>query len=201
MKAGKVQLNNIMVEVYLATRPMCFEWLMSQKNRPHLSIDFLHMKIIILPVFFLTPNFISYGQGNANIRKQVLHKSIVGKEFLFKQGPNSETKLKYLGNVKTKSGKILRFLNSIYLSGLYEDSKRATCQILVYNEENRYIGSYSVGGIWYLPDRLEKKNLIFLPYKGCTKTNTVNFENGIPKQINILCTGTEGDVFTFSTSN
>lgn len=156
------------------------------------------MRIAILPVLLLILNCNSYGQDDIKIRKQVLYKGIIGKEFLYKQGRSSETKLKYLGNIKTKTGETLKFLNSIYISGLYEDSKRATCQILLYNGKNKYMGSYNVGGIWYLPDRLEKQKLIFLPHNGCTETNAINFGNGIPKQINILCMGKEGDIFTFS---
>lgn len=128
----------------------------------------------------------------------MLHKNVVGKEFIFKAKGNSETRLRYLVCIKTKKGETLKFLNSIYLFGLYEDAKRATCQLLIYDRRNRYLGNYYVGGVWYLPDRLEKAKLIFLPYKDCDQKTTISFENGIPKQIYILCKGKEGDVFTFS---
>ena len=155
------------------------------------------MRAIIL-LFLLGMHLKLCAQEETNIRKRVLHKNVIGKEFIFKGEGNNETQLKYLGSIRTKKGETLKFLNSIYVFGLYEDSKRATCQILVYDGANKYLGSYNVGGIWYLPDRLEKAKLIFLPHKECDQTTAISFENGVPPQIYILCKGKEGDVFTFA---
>jgi len=70
---------------------------------------------------------VANGQVNdQNIRLQVLQKSIIDSEFVFgnweKKG-QTETHLKYLGQVTTKSGKTFKIVNSIFIWGL---SQRAT---------------------------------------------------------------------------
>lgn len=156
------------------------------------------IKILPIVMLFCNLNLNAYAQDDTKIREQVLNKRIIGKEFLFKQDDNNVTKLKYLGSINTKKGETLQFLTSIFLFGVFEDSKRASCRILVYNDRNKYLGNYYVGGTWYLPERLEGKKLIFLPHEECNQTTSISFANGIRRKIYILCTKAGGDVFMFS---
>ncbi|SEW53942.1 hypothetical protein SAMN04488122_5782 [Chitinophaga arvensicola] len=151
----------------------------------------------MFPVIILLSCLNTTVHAQRDSRQQVLHKGIIGKEFLFKENDHA-TQLKYLGHIKTKKGKTLRFLNAVFLFGLFENSQRASCRILVFNDKNQYLGNYYVGGIWDLPARISGKKLIFLPSReGCNQTSTVSFAHGIPQQIHVLCTLTGGDDYVF----
>lgn len=66
--------------------------------------------------------FLSKTQVNdGNIRLKVLRKNIIGKEFIFGKWNvkgGTETHLKYLGQVKTSTGKIYKIMNSVWIWGL-----------------------------------------------------------------------------------
>jgi len=156
----------------------------------------MSLKKLYFILFFVFLSRELYSQEDTTYVNRVLQKNIIGKEFLFKQDQGS-TRLKYLGNVKTKSGSVYKVINSTYVFGLYQDSQRASCRILLFDKSNKYIGRYEVGGIWYLPNSIEKNQLIFKLSGECNQTTKISFEEGIPDQLYVLCTKQSGDIFSF----
>ncbi|MBK7132262.1 MAG: hypothetical protein IPH69_05370 [Bacteroidales bacterium] len=157
-----------------------------------------HLTIIAL-TFLLTISAI--GQTSyLDMQQQVLKKNIVDSLFVFgkwtEEGPG-ETHLKYLGRVVANDGKVLKIMNSCWFWGL---SHRATCTILIFNENNQPLGNYSGLMIYELPDKFVNGKLIFLNTdKECLSiTTTIDFGNGIPEHIFIKCKEDYGNKYTFS---
>lgn len=143
-----------------------------------------------------------YGQVNdAKIRQQVLEKSLVDSLFVFgkwTERGQTETHLKYLGEVTMADGRVFKIMNSCLFWGL---SHRATSRILIYNDKNQYVGNYALGMTSDLPDRLENGDLVFTntDNQGCDKklVTGVNFRKGLPSQIFIECKRGYGNSYTF----
>ncbi|MBX2925911.1 MAG: hypothetical protein KF746_27190 [Chitinophagaceae bacterium] len=136
------------------------------------------------------------------INKLVLSENKIGEEYFFK-APTSkgilEYEVTYLGSISTSKGDSLKFLNNVVFTGLYEDSKRASCTVNIYDTNNKKIGYYYVGGLIDAPQRVEGANLVFSYNNGrCNQTTAVNFKDSIPHQIFVSCTKEGGDVYTFS---
>lgn len=140
-------------------------------------------------------------QGDSrNMEQEVLQKGIADSLVIFgkwtKDG-DTEKHVTYLGQLTTKRGSTFKIVNSILFWGL---SKRATSQILVFNEKNQYVGHYTVTTIYDLPDKLRNENLIFLNKdKDCDKNvvTTINLRNGLPKQFFRKCKENVGDFYVF----
>jgi hypothetical protein len=153
--------------------------------------------ILTLMLFAIRSN----GQVNdQKIRLQVLEKGIVDSLFVFgkwaKNG-QTETHLKYLGEVSTKSRKTYKLVNSIWFWGL---SHRATSRILVFSEHNQYIGGYYLTTVDDLPTKLENGNLTFHNTNGdCDKklVTVIDLKKGLPKHFFRKCKGEFGDIYTF----
>lgn len=144
----------------------------------------------------------SEDEFDEKVNKLVLSENKKGEEYFFKV-PSSkgilEYKVTYLGNIKTLQGDYLKFLNNVVFAGLYEDSKRASCTVNIYDTNNKKIGYYYVGGLIDAPQRVEGTNLVF-NYNNdrCNQTTSINFKDSIPHQIFISCTKEGGDLYTFS---
>lgn len=156
----------------------------------------LQITILILYIF----NF-SFGQvDDSLIRLKVLKKNVIGKEFTFgkwNQKGKTETKLTYLGSVKTKKGKIYKIINSTWIWGI---SARATNRILIYNNQNQYLGNYYITTSNDLPTELKNGYLIFKnSSKNCDEkiVTKVNFRNGIPSTFFRKCNNEFGDFYNF----
>jgi hypothetical protein len=137
----------------------------------------------------------------AEIRQQVLEKNFVDSLFVFgkwTEDGETETRLKYLGEITTTDGRIFKIMNSIWFWGL---SHRATCRLLMFDDHNQYLGNYRFGGPYELPDKLENGCLIFKNFDNvhCDKKiiTKVDFTLGLPKEIFIKCKGKYGDIFKF----
>ena len=160
-------------------------------------------RILTIILAFTLAVFTASGQVNeVNNRQKVLEKGIVDSLFIFgkwKDPRKTETHLKYLGQVTTKSGRTFKIVNSIWFWGL---SHRATSRILVFNDKNQYVGNYKLGMTFDLPDKLENGELIFTNFdnKECDSESTtkVDFVKGLPKVIFIKCKGKYGDSYKFS---
>lgn len=159
-----------------------------------------YLWFIAIVIIITCTEISQYAQTRSTIaRKQVLRKNIIGKEFIYKYGDKNEVKLKYIGEIKSKGGKVYKFLNSIHVSGLYDNALRASCRILIYNEKNLYLGHYFVGSLWYLPEKVADNKMIFpLRKANCNQKTEISFDNGIPKELYVQCTEKGGDVFVFS---
>ncbi|MBL7765522.1 MAG: hypothetical protein JNJ58_05480 [Chitinophagaceae bacterium] len=144
----------------------------------------MKFKVIILLLFF---SKLSLGQiDDSKFRSIVLNKSIVGKKFTFgecNQRGGQETTLIYLGSVKSRKGKTYKIMNSIWTWGM---SCRATSRILIFNDQNQYIGNYYIFDSCDLPTKIENGYLIFKNVSnGCDRKmeTTINLKNGIPKSV------------------
>jgi hypothetical protein len=149
------------------------------KERTILIRLFFILIAILVPV-------IGKGQVNdKNIRLDVLHKSVIGKEFVFGKWDDqggTETRLKYLGSIKTEKGNKYKIMNSIWIWGL---SHRATNRILIFNGRNQYLGNFAVTTVTDLPTELKNGILIFRNTDtDCDKkaVSKINFKKGLPKE-------------------
>jgi hypothetical protein len=145
--------------------------------------------------------FSAAGQVNdRNIRQHVLEKGIIDSVFVFgkwTEKSQTETQLKYLGKVTTKTGQTFKIMNSIWLWGL---SERATSRILIFNLKNQYVGNYYLSGTDKLPTSLRNGKLIFTNLSDDFDKKvitTINLNNGLPKQFFRKCDERSGDTFNF----
>ena len=120
--------------------------------------------------------------NDRDIRLQVLKKAVANKEFVFgkwtEDGQN-ETHLTYLGELKTKTHKTYRVMNSIWIWGA---SHRATSRILFFDDKDQYLGNYYVTTPMELPTKLQNGQLLFSDVSRNKITN-VDLRSGIPKVI------------------
>ena len=162
------------------------------------------MKQILFLLFVLFFSVANSQTNDNKIREKVLKKNQIGKEFVFgnwNENGDTETHLTYLGEVKTKKGKIYKIMNYTWIWGL---SSRATNRILIFNQKNQYLGNYYVTLVTDLPTELENGILIFKNLDAdCDKkvTSKVNLKNGLPKQFFRECKDGYGDVYTFDGTN
>ena len=158
------------------------------------------MKILFYILFFLP--IYSQAQINYYLHRKVLQKDVVDSEYIFGKWNGEKGKdeihIKYLGQFTTKSGEIFKIVNSFWIWGL---SGRGTCRIIVFNNQNQYVGDYYVGMPTDLPGKLLEGKLIFDNKKreGCDKKlkTIVDLTNGLPKQFFLKCKGGYGDIYTF----
>jgi hypothetical protein len=133
-------------------------------------------------------------------RKLVLSENKVGQEYIFKINGKSidEINIIYLGNIKTNSGRVLKFIRTVNYMGLYEDSRRANGQVFIYDKENKRLGFYYVGGSLDVPSKIAGSDLIFsYNNEQCNQTTSISFIDSIPKQIFLACTEEGGNLYTF----
>jgi hypothetical protein len=132
-------------------------------------------------ILLLLPFFTAKCQVYKKPIKLVLKKDIVGKQFTFGKwikGKNTEIRLKYLGKMTTTKGCTYKLINYSWFWGL---SPRATSCILVYNDNDKYIGQYDIDVIDDLPYKFVKGKLFFkrdTDHKN--KSQSVNLKNGLP---------------------
>ncbi|WP_126249196.1 hypothetical protein [Chitinophaga rhizosphaerae] len=169
---------------------------MNQKSHKHQTIRSRKIIPIVLLLLLFSGHYNAYSQDLIVLK--VLNKTAVGKVYSFKRDDNSTDKLRYLGILQNKKGEVFKIINSTYISGLFKGSKRASCRILIYSKDEKYLGSYYVGAVWYLPNKIEKNALIFAPRRGCKQATKIDFSEGIPERLYVLCTQKEGDLFSFS---
>ena len=157
--------------------------------------------IFLLLVFFK----ISAQVNNEKEIQLVLKKDIVGKEFIFDKSNKEEVyklELTYFGAIKTNKRKTLKILISSTFRGL-KYSPHQSCAIFIYDKNNSFQGYYSVGDYTDLPEKIKGKNLIFSykENKDCDPKaiTKINFQNGCPKEIFLICKNGFGNIYPFHT--
>ena len=142
-----------------------------------------------------------FGQVNEDYIHQVVLKNNV-KDSLYIFGKwnekeGTETHIKYLGVIKSKTENF-KILTSCWLWGL---SKRATNRILVFSENNEYLGNYYLTMQCDLPEKIENNQIVFLHSEcaDCDKEaiTRLSFANGIPEQFFLECKNGSGDIYSF----
>jgi hypothetical protein len=132
----------------------------------------------------------------------VLSENKIGQEYLFKVISKKEILeyyITYLGEIENKSISKIKFLNCVVYTGLYEDSKRASGAVILYNSNNDFLGMYQIGGASAVPSKVEGSNLVFsYNDESCDQTTSINFLDSIPKQIFINCSKDGGDLYSFT---
>ncbi len=160
-------------------------------------IAFKTLLISILLVVFIKPTFAQV--SDKQIRNIVLKNSNIDSLIVFgkwNEKGDTETQLKYLGNIKTKDGKIYKIVNSVFIWGL---SHRASSRILIYNYKNQYVGNYKLNTVNELPQKLKEGKLIF-KNQDCDSNNEtiIDFTSGLIKRFFIKCSNEGGNVYEFS---
>ncbi len=153
-------------------------------------------KLLIISYFilFLVPSTISYCQFNDTllINKVIAHE-MRDSTFVFGQwtiNGDSEKEIRYLGKVNSKFGiiKVVTYLN------YWGISKHLTCNIVFYDDRNRYIANYNIFSS-DLPEMNDLGELIFINKEcGQSKKTIIDLRNGIPNQIFISCDDVYGDL-------
>jgi hypothetical protein len=168
-----------------------------------LAVIFMTTLSSIFLSLTLTFAICSNAQVNDHIIQQkVLKEAIVDSLFIFgkwTEKGGTETHLKYLGQVKTKHGQTYKILNSSWFWGL---AHRATSRILVFNSNDKYVGSYQVTMTTDLPIKMENGHLIFKNIdEQCDQnlTTSVELSGGLPNQFFRKCKGKYGDICIFDT--
>ncbi len=158
------------------------------------------MKTYITFLIIISFTFGFCQTDNRDYRLEVLKKKIIGKEFVYGKWTvkgETETRLKYLGRVDAKNGKVYKIMNSVWIWGL---SERATNRILVFNQKNQYLGNYNITMLNDLPTELKNGYLIFKNIdKDCDKSieTKIDFNYGIPKSIFRKCSAESGGEYNF----
>jgi len=156
--------------------------------------------LISLIFLFLSLNV--FGQVNDDsIRLEVLKNNVTDSLYVFgkwNKANGTETHLRYLGIIKTSKGNF-KIMTSCWIWGL---SKRATNRILIFSEDNRFLGNYYMEMYYNLPEKIENNKLVFLhsESKDCDKkvVTKLSFDNGIPKQFFLECKDGYGNIYSFN---
>ena len=160
-----------------------------------------HIKIH-LSFFLLSFTFSAFGQVNPSKDRQlVLRYNKVGKTYIFdrsKKEDRNRTEITYLGNLKTKDGRIFKILISRWYWG---PVPRAASRIVVFYNKNQYMGNYYIDMTYDLPSRIENNSLVFenKEREDCDPSiiTRISFTNGIPKQFFLECKNKFGDIYSF----
>lgn len=166
-------------------------------------MKYTHIGVVRL-LFFSLLFLISSNIFGQEITKKVLLKNQVGKVYCFdsssKENGLNKIFIRYIGKVKTNIGVEYKILT---WSRVWGPNQHTTGIIYLFDTSNKYIGKYVLGDAFDLPEKIAGNNLIFANKhkENCnTKLITsIDFNNGIPKDIFLKCKDSSGDVYTFST--
>lgn len=112
----------------------------------------------------------------------------------------NKTTIKYLGKIKTISGKQYKVLSSFF-AYTAASTCHGTSNIKFYDTNNRFIGKYSVGMPDDLPSKISKnKFLHWINSEDCNQRKGffINFHKGLPNYFFLPCSKNGGDECYFS---
>lgn len=168
------------------------------------SLAAIFVRSLILFAFLNARLYFASAQVNPDKNRQAVLRHIkVGKTYIFdcsKKDDHNRTELTYLGKLKTRNGRVFKIVISRWYWGL---ASRATSRIVVFNDQNKYLGNYYVGMTYDLPCRIENNSLIFenKSREGCDAAivTRLSFAKGLPRQFFLECKDKMGDIYQFST--
>jgi hypothetical protein len=160
------------------------------------------MQLHLLLILLCATSAATFGQVNPNNDRQtVLRHDTIGNTYVFdrsKKDNYNKTEITYLGELKTKDGRIFKVLISRWYWGI---SPRATSRIVLFNNRNQYLGNYYVGMTYDLPGKIENNALVFdnKERDGCDPTivTRISFANGLPEKFFLECKNKMGDIYSF----
>lgn len=165
--------------------------------------------LLVFPLFASSFNPIDRGTSEYDrLKKMELRalRNAIGKSYIYnltRRKDCNKTRIKYLGVVHTKQGKLYKILTTFFVF-----SASSTCHgsssIKIFDMHNRYIGEYNVGMPENLPSLLQKNRLYYSENtEDCNlrKTISVNLSNGLPIRFFIPCSKNGGDEYSFSSAN
>ena len=148
----------------------------------------MYLRFLLGLILLIVALNLSAQVNDGKIRLEVLRKNSSDEEFTFVNSDSSRTILKYLGQIETKDKRTYKVLTSIWRWG--SELHRATSRILFFNTDNQYIGEYGLGMTYELPYKLSNNCLLFsVDEDNCKDKTKIDFQNGIPESIFILCGG------------
>ena len=156
---------------------------------------------ISISVILIYASLCLSGQVNDDsIRQIVLENNVTDSLYVFgewNETEGTETHLRYLGTITSPKG-ILKIITSSWFWG---PSKRATSRILLFNEQNEFLGNYYVSMTYDLPEKIENNQVVFLHSNtdDCDKKKVtrLSFESGIPDAFFLECKDGNGDLYKF----
>ena len=160
------------------------------------------MKLFLLLIVVCSNFTTTLGQIDpSKDRQTVLEHDTVGQTYVFdrsKKGDYNRTEITYLGKLEAKEGRIFKVLISRWYWGI---SPRATSRIVLFNNNNQYLGNYYVGMTNELPTKIENNALVFdnKERENCDPKiiTRISFTNGLPKQFFLECKNKMGDIYRF----
>ncbi len=160
--------------------------------------DFMLWLLVVLAI-----SFGSCTPSNRNLsyleecEQFVLEQDKVGEEFVFKPDASKipEYRFTYLGSVPTKNEGNVKILSLAILTGIYEDNKRGNGVVILFNNDNRFLGAYVLGDISSLLTKILGNELMF-SYNdaSCDQETAISFYDSIPKQIFVGCSNFDGTI-------
>lgn len=171
------------------------------------------MKIIFKSILFVLTLFLFSFSNKDKIESEfekfqklellALKNGNVGKEYTYdltnKEGCYN-SKIKYLGVIKTNNGKQYKVLSSLFVYSA-ASTCHGTSNIKIYNLNNKYLGNYNVGMPEDLPTEIKNNNSIcWSKTKDCDLRNnfSINFQKGLPKRFFLPCSQKGGDEMIFT---
>lgn len=162
------------------------------------------MKKRLLIVLALIICEFSFGQlHHENIRLEVLNNDVEEKVFVYgkwNEEEGTETHLNYLGKIKSEEAKEYKIMTSCWFWGF---TRKATNLILVFTNDNKFIGNYYLDSTCVLPKKIENNKLVFRQSDCNDCTNTlaeVNFHDGKPGAFYLGCKKGKGSILSFYNS-
>lgn len=140
---------------------------------------------------------------NERCRLLVLEENNPNQNYLFSKKGNQidEQEIKYLGTVINNKNDTLKIVNYVSYTGLYDDAKRGSGELYIYNKKNEQIGFYYLGSATAVPNKIENNKFLVFEYNNfCNQTTRISLKDSIPKNIFIQCTKEGGDLYTFKAS-
>ena len=160
------------------------------------------MKSIHILIFLFASNSLAAQINRTKAFQLVLEGDEIGKEYIFGQkakGQYDSLILVYLGEITTDKKKVLKVLTSRWYWGA---SPRATSRIIIFNQQNQYLGDYYLTMTYDIPEKIEDRSLVFfhVSKSGCDPnlTTRISFKKGIPKRFFLKCKGEQGDFYSFA---
>lgn len=164
-------------------KELCLDLFQNSQNMKALSMMFF---LLFLNISFSQKGF-DYEKERNKFNLNLINSKKLNGEIVFKIDSTHCFTGKYLGKIKTKSGRELYIITNASWYGT-QISPHVYAEICVFNMQKEYLGSYDLGNLFDIPKKI-KENKLYLKESDCKNTVIVNLLYGIPRFINLKCNG------------